>query len=64
MWWRNRKETNKTTEFTNQDASKLVASKGSGKDLKEYADNAAALAAGLTAGDLYTTSGAVKIVTA
>jgi hypothetical protein len=64
MWWRNRKETNKTTEFTNQDASKLVASKGSGKDLKEYTDNAAALAAGLTAGDLYTTSGAVKIVTA
>jgi hypothetical protein len=64
MWWRNRKETNKTTEFTNQDASKLVASKGSGKDLKEYADNAAALAAGLSVGDLYTTSGAVKIVTA
>jgi hypothetical protein len=64
MWWRNRKKTEKVTEFTNQDASKLVASQKSGKDLKEYADNSAALAAGLVAGDLYTTSGAVKIVTA
>lgn len=64
MWWRNRKKTVKVTEFTNQDASKLVASQKSGKDLKEYANNAAALAAGLVEGDLYTTSGAVKIVTA
>ena len=30
--------------------------------LSEYADNAAALAAGLTAGDLYHTAGAVKVV--
>ena len=60
----NIKKANKVTEFTNKDASKLVASKKSGKDLKEYASNAAALAAGLVEGDLYTTSGAVKIVTA
>jgi len=46
MWWRNRKKTEKVTEFTNQDASKLVASQKSGKDLKEFASNAAALAGG------------------
>ena len=58
------KKANKTTEFTNQDASKLVASTGSGKDLREFAKNAAAVAAGLGVGDLYTTTGAVMIVTA
>jgi hypothetical protein len=58
------KKANKTTEFTNQDASKLVASTGSGKDLREFANNAAAVAAGLGVGDLYTTTGAVMIVTA
>jgi hypothetical protein len=52
----------KTTEFTNRNVSELVASKGSGLDLKEFPTNAAALAAGLTAGDLYTTTGFVKIV--
>lgn len=32
--------------------------------LVEYGDNAAAVAAGLEVGNLYTTAGAVKIVTA
>jgi len=58
------KKANKVTEYTNQDASKLVASTGSGKDLREFANNAAAVAAGLGVGDLYTTTGAVMIVTA
>lgn len=58
------KKAQKVTEYINQDASSLVASKGAGKNLREFADNAAAVAAGLGVGDLYTTSGAVKIVTA
>tara|TARA_R110002153_G_scaffold167918_1_gene320629 strand:+ start:420 stop:611 length:192 start_codon:yes stop_codon:yes gene_type:complete len=57
------KKANKVTEFTNNDVSKLVASSGSGKDLLEFANNAAAVAAGLAVGDLYTTTGAVMIVT-
>ena len=58
------KKANKTTEYTNQDVSKLVSSTGAGKDLREFANNAAAVAAGLGVGDLYTTTGAVMIVTA
>ena len=40
---------NKTTEFTNLSVSKIIASKAVGKDIlvKDYADNAAAKAAGL-----------------
>ena len=53
----------KVTEFTNSNTSRVIASKGSGLDLREFADNAAAVAAGLNVGDLYTTTGAVKIVT-
>jgi len=37
---------------------------GQGIVLTEYADNAAALTGGLEAGDLYSTEGAVKVVTA
>lgn len=37
---------------------------GTGFALSEYADNAAAVSGGLEVGDLYTTSGAVKVVTA
>ena len=43
----------KVTQLTNQNVSKLVASKGSGKELKVFANNAAAKAAGLALGDLY-----------
>ena len=57
------KKANKVTEFTNDDVSKLVASSGSGKDLREFADNATAVAAGLGVGSLYTTAGAIMIVT-
>ena len=56
------KKANKVTEFTNNDVSKLVDSSGSGKDLLEFANNAAALAAGLGVGDLYNAKGTVKIV--
>jgi hypothetical protein len=47
----------KVTQLTNSSVSKLVASKGAGKELQQFADNAAALAGGLVAGDLYVTSG-------
>tara|TARA_R100000951_G_scaffold28169_1_gene24165 strand:+ start:76 stop:270 length:195 start_codon:yes stop_codon:yes gene_type:complete len=55
---------NKTTEFTNLSVSKIIASKAVGKDIlvKDYANNAAALAAGLVKGDLYHTTGDLKIV--
>jgi len=51
----------KVTELTNSPVSKLIASKGAGKELKEFADNAAALAGGLTAGDMYVES-VLKVV--
>jgi len=44
---------NKVTQLTNSAVSKLVASKGAGKELKQYADNAAAKADGLIEGDLF-----------
>jgi len=37
---------------------------GEGITLVEYADNAAAVSDGLSVGDLYMTTGAVKVVTA
>ena len=51
----------KVTELTNSPVSKLIASKGAGKELKEFADNATALAGGLTAGDMYVES-VLKVV--
>jgi hypothetical protein len=58
------KKANKTTEFTNSSVSKILASKAVGKDVlsRNHVDNAAAKAAGLTAGDLYHTDGFLKIV--
>jgi len=46
---------NKTYEFSNSSVSKIVASKAVGKDIlvRDYANNAAAKAAGLVKGDLY-----------
>jgi len=52
----------KVTELTNSSVSKLVASKGAGKELKEFADNNAALAGGLVAGDLYHAVGVLMVV--
>ena len=55
---------NKTTEFTNLSVSKIIASKAVGKDIlvKDYANNAAAIAAGLVKGDLYHSTGDLKVV--
>ena len=58
------KKANKTYEFSNLNVSEIVASKAVGKDIliRNYADNAAAKAAGLSNGDLYHTAGVLKIV--
>ncbi len=58
------KKANKTYEFSNLNVSEIIASKGVGKDIldRDYADNAAARAAGLGTGNLYHTAGALKIV--
>lgn len=58
------KKANKTYEFSNSSVSKIIASKAIGKDvlIRNYADNAAAKAAGLVDGDLYHTAGVLKIV--
>lgn len=48
---------NKVTQLTNSAVSKLIASKGAGKELKQYASNAAAKADGLIEGDLYVSDG-------
>ena len=58
------KKANKTYEFSNLNVSEILASKAVGNDIltKNYADNAAAKAAGLTNGDLYHTAGILKIV--
>ena len=55
---------NKTTEFTNLSVSKIIGSKAVGKDIliKNYANNAAAVAAGLVQGDLYHSNNDLKIV--
>ena len=60
----NIKKANKTTEFTNLSVSKIIASKAVGKDIlvKDYANNAAAVAAGLVQGDLYHSTGDLKVV--
>tara|TARA_R110000851_G_scaffold100671_13_gene216399 strand:- start:3511 stop:3720 length:210 start_codon:yes stop_codon:yes gene_type:complete len=54
----------KTTEFTNLDVSKMIASTGVGKDIltRNHITNAAAKTAGLVDGDLYHTAGLLKIV--
>jgi hypothetical protein len=58
------KKANKTYEFSNLNVSEIIASKAVGKDIlvRNYADNAAAKAAGLSNGDLYHTAGVLKIV--
>jgi hypothetical protein len=58
------KKQNKTYEFSNSSVSKILASKAVGKDIlaRDYADNAAALAAGLGKGDLYRSGEDLKIV--
>ena len=58
------KKANKTTEFTNSSVSKIIASKAVGKDIltRDHANNAAAKAAGLDAGDLYHSTGDLKVV--
>jgi hypothetical protein len=58
------KKANKTYEFSNSSVSKIVASKAVGKDIliRNYADNDAAKASGLSNGDLYHTDGVLKIV--
>ena len=62
------KKANKTTEFTNSSVSEILASEAVGKDIlaRAYADNAAAVAAGLKAGDLYhpSSTGVLNVVTA
>jgi hypothetical protein len=54
----------KTTEFTNVDVSKIIASKKVGKDIldRNHVGNTQAKAAGLIKGDLYHTAGLLKIV--
>jgi|TARA_B100000780_G_C20798144_1_gene316973 hypothetical protein len=58
------KKANKTTEFTNASVSKILASTSVAKDIvtRNYANNAAAKAAGLVDGDLYHAAGAVRVV--
>lgn len=58
------KKANKTYEFSNLNVSEILASKVVGKDIlnRNYADNAAAKAAGLVNGALYHTAGVLKIV--
>ena len=58
------KKANKTTEFTNLGVSKIIASKAVGKDIltRDHANNAAAKAAGLDVGDMYHTTGVLKVV--
>ena len=60
------KKGNKTYEFSNSSVSKIIASKAVGKDIlvRDYANNAAAKAAGLVKGDLYHSTGDLKIVVA
>ena len=55
---------NKTTEFTNSSVSKIIASKAVGNKIltRNHLNEAAAKAAGLSKGDIYHTSGALKVV--
>jgi len=52
----------KVTQLTNSSVSKLVASKGAGKELQAFANNAAAITGGLVAGDLYHAAGVLMVV--
>ena len=55
---------NKTYEFSNSSVSKIISSKSVGKDIlvRDYANNVAAVAAGLVKGDLYHSTGDLKVV--
>ncbi len=55
---------NKTYEFSNSSVPKILASKAIGKDIlaRDHADDTAAKAAGLAKGDIYHTTGTLKIV--
>ena len=55
---------NKAYEFSNSDVSKILASKAFGKDIisKNYANDAAAKAAGLGKGDIYHNAGVLRVV--
>jgi hypothetical protein len=55
---------NKTYEFSNSSVSKIISSKSVGKDIlvRDYANNAAAVTAGLVKGDLYHSTGDLKVV--
>jgi len=55
---------NKAYEFSNSSVSKILASKAVGKDIlaRDHADDTAAKAAGLAKGDIYHTTGTLKIV--
>lgn len=59
-----KKSNTKTTEFTNLDVSEILKSKKVGKDIldRNYLDNTAAKTAGLLVGDIYHTSGVLKVV--
>tara|TARA_R110001592_G_scaffold255416_1_gene519004 strand:- start:54799 stop:54999 length:201 start_codon:yes stop_codon:yes gene_type:complete len=54
----------KVTQLLNSSVAKLIASKEAGKIIldKNYADDTAAKAAGLTKGDIYQKAGTVKVV--
>ena len=55
---------NKTYEFSNSSVSKIISSKSVGKDIlvRDYANNVAAVSAGLVKGDLYHSTGDLKVV--
>jgi len=55
---------NKTYEFSNSSVSKIISSKSVGKDIlvRDYANSVAAVAAGLVKGDLYHSTGDLKVV--
>lgn len=60
----NFKKANKVTEFTNLDASALLASKAFGEAVvdRDYANDTAARAAGLSKGDIYHNRGELRVV--
>lgn len=59
-----KKSGKKTTEFTNSDVAKIIASKSVGKEIlsREHTTNNDAKAAGLVDGDIYHTAGLLKVV--
>tara|TARA_R110002020_G_scaffold257701_1_gene471356 strand:+ start:138 stop:335 length:198 start_codon:yes stop_codon:yes gene_type:complete len=58
------KKANKTYEFSNSSVSKILSSKAFGLDVipKNYANDTAAKAAGLSKGDIYHNAGDLKVV--